>query len=70
MIANRVDSGVRRCEDVMYSQGNVLNGPPSRPSIACFGLGIAHVNTITNSVRATDEDEEKALLYMIELQGG
>jgi hypothetical protein len=54
----------------MYSQGDVLNGPPGRPGRACLSLSIAHVNTITNSVRATDEDEEKALLCMIHLRGG
>jgi hypothetical protein len=66
MITNRVDSGVegakvQRCEDVMYSQGNVLNGPPGCTCSARISLNIAHVNTIANSVRATDEDEEKTL---------
>jgi hypothetical protein len=51
----------RRGEDVMYSQRNVLHGPPTRPSRACISLSIAHVNAITNSVRATDKDEENAL---------
>jgi hypothetical protein len=45
----------------MYSQGNILNGPAGCTGGARIGLNIAHVNTITNPVRATDENEEKTL---------
>jgi hypothetical protein len=66
IITDRVDCGVegakvQRCQDVMYSQGYVLNGPPGCTGSARISLNIAHVNTITNSVRATDKDKEKTL---------